>query len=49
MMLLLHGGASLNTGGLVVGSQGGYICGVTDKSCLKLRDAQQSPMGDHSR
>ena len=31
MMLLLHVDASFNTGGLV-GSQGGIICGVTDKS-----------------
>ena len=30
MMLLLHVDASLNTGGLV-GSQGGFFCGVTDK------------------
>ena len=36
MMLLLHVDASLNTGGLV-GSQGGYICGVTDKSLLGLQ------------
>ena len=35
MTLLLHVDASLNTGGLV-GSQGGYICGVTDKSLLEI-------------
>ena len=40
MMLLLHADASLNTGGLV-GSQGGYICGVT---LLEGRDAPWSPM-----
>ena len=33
----------LNNGGLV-GSQGGYICGVTDKSLLEGRDAPWSPM-----
>ena len=43
MMLLLHVDASFNTGGLV-GSQGGYICGVTDKSLLEGRDAPWSPM-----
>ena len=43
MMLLLHVDASLNTGGLV-GSQGGYICAVTEKSLLKGRDAPRSPM-----
>ena len=43
MMLLLHVDASLNTGGLV-GSQGGYICGVTDKSLLEGQWC-----GDHSR
>ena len=43
MMLLLHIDASLNTGGLV-GSQGGYICGVTDKSLLKGCDSPWSPM-----
>ena len=43
MMLLLHVDASLNTGGLV-GSQGGYICGVTDKSLLEGRDVARSPM-----
>ena len=42
MMLLLHVDASLNTGGLV-GSQGGYICSVTDKSLLEGRDAPWSP------
>ena len=42
-MLLLHVDASLNTGGLV-GSQGGYICGVTDKSLLEGCDAPWSPM-----
>ena len=43
MMLLLHVDASLNTGGLV-GSQTGYICGVTDKSLLEGCDAPWSPM-----
>ena len=33
MILLLHVGASLYAGGLV-GSQGGYSCGVTDQSLL---------------
>ena len=42
-MLLLHVGAPLNTGGLV-GSQGGYICGVADKQLLKGCDAPWSPM-----
>ena len=36
MMLLLHVDALLHTGGLV-GSQGGYICGVTDKSFIAGR------------
>ena len=43
MMLLLHVDASLNAGGLV-GSQGGYICGVTEKSLLEGRDAPWSTM-----
>ena len=43
MMLLLHVDASLNTGGLV-GSQGGFFCGVTDKSLLEGCDAPWSPM-----
>ena len=43
MMLLWHVDASLNTGGLT-GSQGGYICGVTDKSLLEGCDAPWSPM-----
>ena len=43
MMLLLHVDASLNSGGLV-GSQGAYICGVTDKSLLEGSDAPWSPM-----
>ena len=43
MMLQLHDDASLNTGGLT-GSQGGYICGVTDKSLLEGCDAPWSPM-----
>ena len=43
MMLLLHVDASLNTGGLL-GSQGGKICGVTDKSLLEGCDAPWSPM-----
>ena len=43
MMLVLHVDASLNTGGLV-GSQGGFICGVTDKSLLERCDAPWSPM-----
>ena len=43
MMLLLHVDASLNTGG-VVGSQGGYICGVTDKSLLEGCDVPWSLM-----
>ena len=43
MMLLLHVDASLNTGGLV-GSQGGYTCGVTDKSLLEGCGAPWSPM-----
>ena len=43
MMLLLHVDASLNTGGLV-GSQGGFFCGVTDKSLLEGCDVPWSPM-----
>ena len=43
MMLLFHADVSLNTGGLV-GSKGGYICGVTDKSLLEGFDAPWSPM-----
>ena len=42
-MLLLHVDASLNTGGLV-GSQGGFFCGVTDKSLLEGCDVPWSPM-----
>ena len=43
MMLLLHVDASLNTGGLV-GSQDGYICGVSDKSLLEGCVPPWSPM-----
>ena len=43
MILLLHGDASLNTGGLV-GSQGGYICGVSDQSLLDVKSAPWSPL-----
>ena len=43
MILLLHVDASLNTGGLV-GSQGGYICGVTDQSLLDGKSAPWSPL-----
>ena len=43
MKLLLHVDASLNTGG-VVGSQGGYICGVTDQSLLDGKSAPWSPL-----
>ena len=43
MMLLLHVDASLNTGG-PVGSQGGYVGGVADKSLLEGCDAPWSPM-----
>ena len=43
IMLLLLVDASLNIGGLV-GSQGGYMCGVTDKSLLERKDAPSSPM-----
>ena len=43
MMLLLHVDASLNTGGLV-GSQGGYICGVADQSLLEGRSGSWSPL-----
>ena len=42
-ILLLHIDASLNTGGLV-GSQGGYICGVADQSLLDGKSAQWSPL-----
>ena len=42
-ILLLHVDASLNTGGLV-GSQGGYICGVTDQSLLDGKSAPWSPL-----
>ena len=42
-MMLLHVDASLDTGGLV-GLQGGYICGVTDKSLLEGCDVPWSPM-----
>ena len=47
MMLLLDVDASLNTGGLVA-LQGGYICGVTDKSLLEGCDAPWSPMARRS-
>ena len=43
MILLLHVDASLNTGG-PVGSQGGYICGVTDQSLLDGKSAPWSPL-----
>ena len=43
MILLLHVDASLNTGGLA-GSQGGYICGVTDQSLLDGKSAPWSPL-----
>ena len=43
MILLLHVDTSLNTGGLV-GSQGGYICGVTDQSLLDGKSAPRSPL-----
>ena len=43
MILLLHVDASLNTGGLA-GSQGGYICGVTDQSLLDGKTAPWSPL-----
>ena len=43
VILLLHVDASLNTGGLV-GSQGGYICGVTDQSLLDGKSAPRSPL-----
>ena len=43
MMLPLHVDPTLHTGGLV-GSQGGYICGVTVKSLLEGKDAPWSPM-----
>ena len=43
MMLLLHVDASLNTGGLL-GSQGGYICGVTDQSLLEGKSAPWTPL-----
>ena len=43
MILLLHVDASLNTGGLV-GSQGGYICGVTDQSLPDGKSAPWSPL-----
>ena len=43
MILLLHVDASLNTGGLV-GSQGGYICGVTGQSLLGGKSAPWSPL-----
>ena len=43
IMLWLHVDASLNTGGLV-GLQGGYVCGVTDKSLLEGMDAPWSPL-----
>ena len=43
MILLLHVDASLNTGGLL-GSQGGYICGVTDQSLLDGESAPWSPL-----
>ena len=43
MMLLLHVDPSLNTGCLVV-SQGGYLCGVTDKSLLEGMDAPWFPL-----
>ena len=48
MIFLLHVDASLNTGGRV-GSQGGYICGVTDQSLLDGKSAAWSPhsRGDH--
>ena len=51
MLLLLHVDASLNTGDLV-GSQGGYICGVTDQSLLEGKSALLRGLhsrGDHSR
>ena len=43
MVLQLHVDASLNIGGLV-GSLGGYICGVTDKTLLDGCVAPWSPM-----
>ena len=43
MILLLHVDASLNTGGLV-GSQGGFICGVTDQSLQDGTSAPWSPL-----
>ena len=43
MILLLHVDASLNSGCLV-GSQGGYICGVTDQSSLDGMSAPWSPL-----
>ena len=42
-MLLLHVDASLNNGGLT-GSQGGFFCGVTDKSLMEGCDVPWSPM-----
>ena len=47
MMLLLHVDASLNTRGLV-GTQSGYICGITDKSLLEGCGAPWSPMAPRS-
>ena len=43
MILLLHVDASSNIGGLV-GSQDGYICGVTDQSLLDGKSAPWSPL-----
>ena len=47
MMLLLHVDASLNTGGLV-GSQGGFFFGVTDKSMLEGCDVKMYPLHGRS-
>ena len=43
MILLVHVDASLNRGGLV-GSQSGYICGVTDQLLLDGKSAPWSPL-----
>ena len=43
MILLSHVDASLSGGGLV-GSQGGHICGVTDQSLLDGKRAPWSPL-----
>ena len=47
MILLVHVDASLNAGGLV-GSQGGYICGVTDQSLLDGKSVPWSPLACRS-